>query len=105
MKIKSIHQKMNSYYTIHKYNNYYHDDTMYGSIEVLKNFSFSYKITVRNWTKENDLAILTIDCAKYNIHVEYSFYEKEQSVSSMCGNMLIIIKNMQTILMNVVFNT
>ena len=78
---------------------------MHGSILVLDDFNFSYKITLKNWIKENDLAILSIDCAKYNIHVNYSFYEKEQSVSSICGSMLTIIINMKKMLLNVVYNT
>lgn len=103
MKIKTIHRKLNEFYTIHKYNNYYFEDTMYGSILVLGNFNFSYKVIVKDWIEENDRAVLIIDCAKYNIHVEYSFYEQEQTVSSICNQILMIIKNMQKTLLNVVY--
>ena len=105
MKIETIYRKMNSFYTIHKYNNYYSENTMHGSILVLEDFNFSYKITLKDWIKENDFAILSIDCARYNIHVEYSFYEKEQSVSSICGSILTIIKNMKSMLLDIIYNT
>ena len=105
MKIETIYRKMNNFYTIHKYNNYWYGDTMYGTIEVLTGFSFSYKIQVKDWATKNDSAILSIDCAKYNIHVEYSFYEKEQSVSSICGSILTIIINMKKMLLNVIYNS
>lgn len=105
MKIETIYRNLNKLYTISKNNNYYIENTMHGSIKVLDDFNFSYKIEVKDWNAKNDMACLTIDCAKYNIHVSYCFYAPYQTVTSTCDSIFMILFNMRKMLLNIVYNT
>ena len=106
MKIETISRKLNSFRTISKYNNYYIDDAMYGSITVLDNLTLSYKIAIDsdNIDARNDKATLSIDCSKYNIHIEYEYFQYQQTVSSIVDCILSDIQNMKKILLNVAYN-
>ena len=81
MKIETISKRLNNFRTISRYNNYYIDDTMYGCINVLDNLTFSYKIAIDsdNADTRNDKATLSIDCAKYNIHIQYEYFQYQRT--------------------------
>lgn len=105
MKIESIYRNLNKLYTISKNNNYYVENTMHGSIKVMDDFIFSYKIEIKDWTDENNMACLTIDCAKYNIHVEYRFYQTYQTITSIVDSIFMILFNMRKMLLNIKYST
>ena len=106
MKIETIAKRLNNFRRISRYNNYYVDDTMYGCITVLDNLVFSYKIAIDsdNVDTNNDKATLSIDCSKYNIHVQYEYFQYQQTVSSIVDCILSDIQNMKKILLNVAYN-
>ena len=106
MKIETIARRLNNFRTISRYNNYYIDDAMYGSITVLDNLAFSYKIAIDsdNADTRNDKATLSIDCFKYNIHIEYEYFQFQQTVSSIVDCILSDIQNMKKILLSIAYN-
>lgn len=107
MKIETISRILNSYTTISKSNNYYIDNTMHGTVNVVDDLIFSYNIEISsdNIYSGNDRATLCIDCAKYNIHVVYEFFQYHQTVGSIADCIISVLINTKKMLLNVANNT